>query len=59
MRHTDVLVLVTVLDSNDHSPTFLDGTYTGYVVENSNIGDTILAVEARDLDEVIKLLLVV
>ncbi|XP_028399940.1 protocadherin Fat 4-like isoform X2 [Dendronephthya gigantea] len=50
-RHTDVLVIITVLDTNDHTPTFLAGSYTGYVVENSNIGDTILAVEARDLDE--------
>ena len=33
-----MLVVVTVLDSNDHSPTFLANSYSGSVVENSNIG---------------------
>ena len=47
-----MLVVVTVLDSNDHSPTFLANSYSGSVVENSNIGNIILAVEAKDLDEV-------
>ena len=51
-RHTDILVVVNVLDSNDHSPTFLAPSYTGLVVENSNVGDTVLAIEATDLDKV-------
>jgi hypothetical protein len=49
-------VVVTVLDSNDHSPTFLAGSYSGFVVENSNIGNIILAVEASDADKVIGVL---
>ena len=53
-RHTDVLVVVTVLDSNEHSPMFLASNYSGSVVENSNVGNVILAVEAEDLDKVMK-----
>lgn len=45
-------MVVSVLDSNDHSPTFLAGSYSGAVVENSNIGNIILAVKATDLDKV-------
>ena len=45
-------MVVTVLDSNDNSPTFLANSYSGSVVENSNTGSIVVAVEARDLDEV-------
>ena len=47
-----MLVVVTVLDINDNTPTFLANSYSGFVVENSNVGNTILAVEAKDLDAV-------
>ena len=47
-----MLVVVTVLDINDNSPTFLKTSYAAAVVENSNIGNTILAVQAKDGDEV-------
>lgn len=43
---------VTVVDVNDNSPMFLASSYSGSVVENSNVGSTVLAVEASDLDEV-------
>ena len=45
-------MVVNVLDSNDHSPTFLASNYTGLVVENSNVGNIVLAIEATDLDKV-------
>ena len=50
-RHTDVIVVVTVLDSNDHSPKFLANSYSGSVVENSHTESIIVAIEARDMDE--------
>ena len=49
-------MVVTVLDSNDQSPIFLANSYSGFVVENSNIGNIILAVEAEDMDEVMFIL---
>ena len=49
-RETFCLVKVSVKDSNDHSPQFLNLPYVGYVDENSNLSTSVLAVKASDLD---------
>ena len=43
-------LLITVIDENEHSPSFTRGLYTEEVAENEPVGTTILSVEAVDLD---------
>ena len=47
---TFCLVQVSVLDTNDHSPQFLNSSYVGYIAENSNLSTSILTVKALDVD---------
>ncbi|XP_033743271.1 protocadherin gamma-B5-like [Pecten maximus] len=42
---------VSVTDDNDNDPIFLKNPYTATIVENNQIGDKIVQVSARDIDE--------
>ena len=45
-------VSITIADTNDNLPTFLDTPYTGDVLENASLGMTVIRVTATDNDEV-------
>ncbi|OWF41280.1 protocadherin gamma-B5-like [Mizuhopecten yessoensis] len=42
---------VSVTDDNDNDPIFLKNPYTARILENNQIGDKIVQVSARDIDE--------
>lgn len=44
-------ILVTVLDANDNTPTFVNNTYTIHIKENKPLNTTIVTVKAMDQDE--------
>ncbi|XP_068723315.1 protocadherin-1-like [Montipora capricornis] len=44
-------VSITIADTNDNLPTFLDTPYTGDVLENASLGMTVMRVTATDNDE--------
>ena len=44
-------MLVTVLDANDNTPTFLNRSYTVHIRENTPINTTVISVKAIDQDE--------
>ena len=50
VMNSSVLVFVTVIDSNDHSPVFEQSIYTANVSELTQIGKIILNVSATDAD---------
>lgn len=45
-------VSITVTDTNDNRPSFVDTPYTGEVLENASLGMTVMRVTATDNDEV-------
>uniref|UniRef100_A0A8C3QZ91 Protocadherin gamma-C3 n=1 Tax=Cyanoderma ruficeps TaxID=181631 RepID=A0A8C3QZ91_9PASS len=47
----DVLVIVTVLDTNDNAPEFEHSVYRASILENSPSGTLVVQVHATDLDE--------
>ena len=49
-RRGTATVLVHVIDVNDNAPYFTSDSYTGYVVENSELGASIIQVLAFDRD---------
>lgn len=49
-RNTSIEVMVTVLDSNDHSPVFDRSSYEVSVVENVAVGSSVVSVRATDKD---------
>uniref|UniRef100_F7G250 Protocadherin-16 n=1 Tax=Monodelphis domestica TaxID=13616 RepID=F7G250_MONDO len=51
VRSATVLVTVTVLDANDHAPTFTAPSYAVEVPEDAPIGTLLLQLEARDPDD--------
>ncbi|KAM3613138.1 uncharacterized protein V6R79_021196 [Siganus canaliculatus] len=46
-----LLIRINVLDVNDNSPSFSKSLYKVQVVENANIGTTLLTLTAMDLDD--------
>ena len=47
-----MLVVVGIIDSNDHGPRFSMSQYNGSIAEDGTIGANVLAVQAVDLDAV-------
>ena len=48
-------VSITITDTNDNQPTFVDTPYKGDILENASLGMTVMRVTATDSDEVIPL----
>ena len=51
-RVAETIVVVNILDMNDHAPTLFQTHYSAYVFENAAVNSTILTVYASDLDKV-------
>ena len=51
-RTSEVVVIVDVLDINEHPPMFLKSNYTATVNENSAVGTIVLVVGTSDHDAV-------
>lgn len=49
--YADTALTVTVTDVNDNAPEFSEDAYRVSVSEAASLGDPVLAVSARDLDE--------
>jgi hypothetical protein len=47
-----VLVVVGIIDSNDHGPRFSMSQYNTSVAEDATTGTNVLAIQAVDLDAV-------
>ena len=50
-KSTSVSVYLTIIDLNDNIPTFTEYTYTADILENIQIGSSVLTLKARDDDE--------
>lgn len=48
--YATALVIITVEDVNDDSPTFVVSNYQARVLENEAVGEKVITVEAEDLD---------
>ena len=45
-------IVISINDTNDNGPTFQRSHYTGFVLENSLIGTTVMQASAQDPDAV-------